>query len=79
MDRTTLSRNLGPLERDGLITIGVEGWRRSRTLEITKKGRTRIWKALPLWERAQDALRRELGDRKWNEVRSDLDRLIRAA
>src|SRR6516162_1029131 len=38
MDRSTLSRNLGPLEKDGLVKVGIEGWRRSRMLEITKKG-----------------------------------------
>ncbi|MBV8094465.1 MAG: winged helix-turn-helix transcriptional regulator [Acetobacteraceae bacterium] len=78
MDRTTLSRNLGPLEKEGLVAIGVEGWRRSRTLEITNKGRARVQQAFPLWKRAQDALREKLGDRNWNGIRNDLDRLIRA-
>ena len=41
MDRSTLTRNLTPLEREGLIRVGLEGWRRSRTVEITKKGRAR--------------------------------------
>src|SRR5215831_1865518 len=41
MDRSTLTRNLRPLESDGLITVGVEGWRRSRALNITKKGQAR--------------------------------------
>jgi DNA-binding MarR family transcriptional regulator len=47
MDRSTLTRNLAPLEREGLIQVGVEGWRRSRTVEITKKGRSRLGEALP--------------------------------
>ena len=29
MDRSTLTRNLRPLETEGLITVGLEGWRRS--------------------------------------------------
>ena len=53
MDRSTLTRNLAPLEREGLIRVGVEGWRRSRTVEITKKGRSRLREALPLWETAR--------------------------
>jgi DNA-binding MarR family transcriptional regulator len=52
MDRSTLTRNLTPLERDGLIRVGNEGWRRSRTVEITKKRRSRLREALPLWEKA---------------------------
>jgi DNA-binding MarR family transcriptional regulator len=56
MDRTTLTRNLRPLEKEGLISIGPEGWRRSRTLGITKNGKSRLREAFPLWERAQDSL-----------------------
>ena len=79
VDRSTLARNLRPLEAEGLIVIGLEGWRRSRALEITKKGRLRLREALPLWEKAQQTLRRKLGDRKWRLIRRDLDDLIRAA
>ena len=76
MDRTTLTRNLRPLEKEGFISVGPEGWRRTRTLEITRKGRSRLREALPLWERAQDALRQELGDQAWVGVRDSLDRLL---
>jgi DNA-binding MarR family transcriptional regulator len=79
MDRSTLKRNLTPLEREGLIRIGIEGWRRSRTVKITEKGRSRLREALPLWNEAQETLRRKLGIRKWDVIRSDLDDLIRAA
>ena len=79
MDRTTLTRNLRPLEKGGLISRGVEGWRRSRALEITKKGRSRLHEALPLWIRAQRALKRKLGDRNWDMVHHGLDHLIRVA
>jgi DNA-binding MarR family transcriptional regulator len=79
MDRSTLTRNLRPLEVDGLIAVGREGWRRSRTLEITRKGRSRLRDAMPLWENAQRALQKKLGDRRWDVIRKDLDDLIRAA
>jgi len=79
MDRSTLTRNLTPLERDGFIRVGNEGWRRSRTVEITKKGRSRLREALPLWKEAQETLRRKLGLRRWAVIRADLDDLIRAA
>jgi DNA-binding MarR family transcriptional regulator len=79
MDRSTLTRNLAPLEREGLIRVGVEGWRRSRTVEITKKGRSRLGEALPLWEKAQETLQRRLGMRRWADIRADLDDLIRGA
>ena len=78
MDRSTLTRNLRPLESEGLIVVGLEGWRRSRGLQITKKGRSRLQEALPLWKKAQQRLLRKLGDRRWERIRSDLDHLIRA-
>ena len=79
MDRSTLTRNLRPLEKEGLVTLGTEGWRRSRTLEITKMGRSRLREALPLWTKAQQALKKRLGDRTWGAVHGALDHLIRAA
>ena len=79
MDRSTLTRNLAPLKREGLIRVGNEGWRRSRTVEITKTGRARLREASSLWEDAQNALRRKLGVRKWAVIRADLDDLISAA
>ena len=79
MDRSTLTRNLRPLEKDGLIAVGLEGWRRSRTVEITQKGRARVREALPLWERAQETLKRRLGDPQWMSIHQSLDSLIRRA
>jgi DNA-binding MarR family transcriptional regulator len=79
MDRSTLTRNLRPLETEGLIKVGNEGWRRSRMLEVTAKGRARLREAIPLWEKAQKALQRKLGDRSWDLIRKNLDDLIRAA
>jgi len=79
MDRTTLTRNLRPLAKEGLIAIGPEGWRRSRTLEITRRGQARLREALPYWEQAQASLRRKLGAQNWGRVHDCLDQLIRAA
>jgi DNA-binding MarR family transcriptional regulator len=77
MDRSTLTRNLTPLEQEGLVAVGDEGWRRSRTLDITAKGRSRLKAAVPLWEGAQRRLEQQLGRRRWDDVHSSLDHLIR--
>ena len=79
MDRSTLTRNLRPLEKEGLVKVGPEAWRRSRTLKITKMGRSRMRGALPHWERAQRALKAKLGDADWAVIHDGLDHLIRAA
>lgn len=72
MDRTTLSRNLGPLTRNGLIEVSAEGYRRARSAEITDHGVAVLEKALPLWRSAQKSLKRRLGDEMWNRVQNEL-------
>jgi len=78
MDRSTLTRNLAPLEKEGLVTVGDEGWRRRRVLNITAKGRSRLRAALPLWEEAQKRLKRKLGSQQWKEIHVSLDHLARS-
>jgi DNA-binding MarR family transcriptional regulator len=72
MDRSTLTRNVRPLAKEGLLTVGREGWHRSRTIEITERGRARVREALPLWERAQATLKRQLGEPQWTGVNESL-------
>ncbi|HYM03349.1 MAG TPA: MarR family winged helix-turn-helix transcriptional regulator [Stellaceae bacterium] len=79
MDRSTLTRNLRPLEAEGLVVVGVEGRHRSRTLTITKQGRARLRTALPLWEEAQKALKAKLGVSGWDRLHGSLDHLVSAS
>jgi DNA-binding MarR family transcriptional regulator len=58
MDRSTLKRNVTPLEMLGLLNVGAEGWRRSRLLTITDKGKAALEAAVPLWEASQKRLKR---------------------
>ena len=52
MDRTTLTANLKPLERRGLVKIDIDpADRRSRRLTLTKAGRALLCSALPVWTR----------------------------
>src|SRR5215813_6699070 len=50
MDRTTLGRNILPLERDGLITTEpAPGDRRAKELHLTKAGEKRLQAAVSKW------------------------------
>ena len=63
MDRTTLTANLKPLERRGLLAVAPDGAdRRSRRLELTEPGRALLARALPAWERTQAEAERLLAD-----------------
>lgn len=72
MDRTTLTRNLRPLEERGYVVLAPEGRHRSRMLKLTTAGQAALVAALPLWEQAQGAIRRRLGGRGWPAVQEAL-------
>jgi DNA-binding MarR family transcriptional regulator len=73
MDRTTLVRNLRPLQRDGFVKA-VGGGRGNRVeLAITAKGRKQIEKLTPAWKSAQSAAVKTLGEKRWSTIFSDLE------
>jgi DNA-binding MarR family transcriptional regulator len=79
MDRSTLTRNLRPLEAKGLVALGPEGHHRSRTLSITSKGDQLVREALPIWEKTQQTLREELKKPHWTNLHAELDHVIKSA
>jgi DNA-binding MarR family transcriptional regulator len=73
MERTTLVRNLRPLQRDGLVQA-VGGGRGNRVeLAITAKGRKQMEKLAPAWKSAQSAVVKTLGEKRWSAILSDLE------
>src|SRR6266571_3935879 len=64
MDRTTLGRNILPLERDGLITIEPGADRRSKELQLTAAGAERLRAALDGWTAAQARFESAFGKRR---------------
>jgi DNA-binding MarR family transcriptional regulator len=73
MDRTTLVRNLRPLQRDGLVRVNGGGRGRLVELAITAKGRKQIEKLTPAWKSAQSAAVKTLGEKRWSGILSDLE------
>ena len=74
MDRTTLVRNLRPLERDGLIKATGKGRGNKVSLALTSKGRAALQKFLPDWQIAQQKIIKTLGKERWNEILRDVER-----
>jgi DNA-binding MarR family transcriptional regulator len=74
MDRTTLVRNLRPLERDGLVKATGKGRGHKVSLALTSKGRHTLEKFLPDWQVAQQKVIRTLGKERWTEILRDLER-----
>ena len=76
MDRTTLSRNLKPLVRKGLLEVrpGEDG--RMRLVRITPEGERTLGRAYPLWERAQHEVVGSLGEDRYEALLGDVARAI---
>jgi DNA-binding MarR family transcriptional regulator len=73
MERTTLLRNLRPLQRDGFVRAKGGGRGGHVELEITEKGRRALAKMLPAWRSAQDKVVAILGKERWSSIIKDLE------
>jgi DNA-binding MarR family transcriptional regulator len=73
MDRTTLTANIKPLERRGLLKVAVDKQdRRSRRLALTPAGHALLIDALPVWKETHAAIDKMLIDRKPDHLRKVL-------
>lgn len=73
IERTTLTRNLKVLERDGLVKVGPGADGRSKTVRLTAKGKRRLEAALPLWKQAHERMLRDFGANRWKSLQRELD------
>jgi len=78
MERTTLLRNLRPLQRDGLVTVEGGGHGRYVELSLSAKGRKHIEKLAPAWESAQSTAVQVLGEKRWSALLTDLEKVASA-
>jgi DNA-binding MarR family transcriptional regulator len=77
MDRTTLGRNILPLERDGLISIEpLASDRRSKALHLTKAGDKRLEAARTGWVKAQARFESTFGGKRTSELRELLHAVV---
>ena len=76
MERTALSRAIGPLERDGLVTVGEGPNKRTRRVALTAAGETKLKAAQVQWRRAQKAFETAFGSANAEALRATLRRVI---
>ena len=76
-DRTTLGRNILPLERDGLIRIeqGASD-RRAKELHLTTAGEKRLQAARPAWLKAQATFESSFGPKRAETLRAFMRALM---
>lgn len=76
LDRTTLNRNLRPLESENLVeTVPDPEDARVRRICLTSVGRKRLETAIPLWRKVQSESNDRIGKTGWRELRPLLDHL----
>jgi DNA-binding MarR family transcriptional regulator len=63
MDRTTLTANLKPLQRRGMVSVTADALdKRSRRLVLSRAGRVALAAAMPLWEEMEQTTERLVDD-----------------
>jgi len=73
LDRTTLTRNLRPLEQRGLLASGPSKKdARVRVIYLTDAGATVLNQAIPAWAAAQDSLIKANPKVDWEALRDSL-------
>lgn len=72
MDRTTLTRNLRPLVREGLVIVEEGSDMRSRSVQLTGEGARRLVHARGLWRKAQAAVVASLGETETRDLNASL-------
>ena len=71
MDRTTLGRNIQPLQRDGLVAVGRgKEDRRSKAISLTASGASQLREAMKAWSQAQARFETVFGIKRAKELRS---------
>jgi DNA-binding MarR family transcriptional regulator len=77
MDRTTLTRNVRPLEKAGLLRVARDpADARARIVLLTRAGEQAIEEAFPLWEKSQKRVRSLLGASQVENLREHLTRTL---
>jgi DNA-binding MarR family transcriptional regulator len=80
MDRTTLTRNVRPLEKAGLLRVARSpDDARARIVLLTRAGERLLEQAYPLWERVQADMREALGAKKMDRLRVELGEVVEHA
>ena len=79
MDRTTLTRNLAPLLRRGLVEESAAEDKRVRSYALTARGQQLLTRALPDWKGAQARMLRALAKEDAEQLRRILRAVVAAA
>ena len=78
MERTTLTRNAGLLERMGCVEITQGKDKRERRIMVTAKGKRILERIVPIWQKTQEEMIELMGDKNWGNLISGLHSVFKA-
>ncbi|MDJ0707669.1 MAG: MarR family winged helix-turn-helix transcriptional regulator [Leptolyngbyaceae cyanobacterium MO_188.B28] len=74
-DRTTLTRNLSSLEKQGLVQLQPGADRRVKEISLTPQGHQRLAEAYPHWKQAQTQTEERLGRSLVRQLLAELNEI----
>jgi len=75
-DRTTITRNMKPLIRDGYIKAQTGSDRRTKEIAITEKGKAIAQKAMSIWEKYNAKITKKIGKSRIEKICKDLSAML---
>ncbi len=79
MDRTTLTRNLMPLEKSGFLIPAKSSDRRERLIRLSPGGSRKVRQSFALWQEAQQRFASQMGSARLKQFRAALHAAEKAA
>ena len=76
MSPTTLTRNLKPLLKRGMVQILAGEDKRTREISLAEPGHRLLEEAVPLWEEAQRVTVESLGQARWRNLIDELSTAV---
>ncbi len=77
MDRTTLTRNLKPLQKLGWVEVLQGEDKRTKTLSLTRSGKNVLKKAMIHWKKVQRQVVKTLGNSNWEVLLDNLSSTVK--
>ncbi len=76
MSPTTLTRNLKPLMKRGMVQVLAGEDKRTREISLAEPGNRLLEEAVPLWEEAQGITVESLGHARWRNLIAELSAAV---
>ena len=79
LDKSTLTRSLQLLRKEGMIEISKRAAMRQRFLKLTHSGEKTLQRSLPLWRAVHARFVAAVGDDYWLKLRNELETIAKSS